>query len=662
MTPEMEKLSRVYIEETKYREKLQSELKVLTEECEKLREMLKSKECTCNVNRSPGLQILSDVNGRNVNRKKGGERYTHQEMLFAIGIYKRSPKCYSYLLDFMQLPSESTLKRAFSKISLKPGINPVIFEALSKAAKRLDPKDLYCSVVMDETTIKSRVMYYEGSDSLIGYHDDGENVKPELADHVTVFMLQSINFKGRQPLSFHFTKGPMSTVVLYSFIKKIIRLINDTGFKVVATICDQGFTNRGAFKMLADETLESWDNSFFKLPEHPLRIHIFFDISHLIKTSRNNFSGTIEIWSKDNPSKHRSEYSGNIIEFNGRRGYWKDVVQLYYADPDCHLKEDHIYLTNTSKMNVDLAGQVLSSRLAQKLNAIGSSNPEIYPTACDTGIVIEELDTLFDSLNGSKISGVDRKIQSSRAPVTSTSYHWDYWNGVLKSLDTFRYVKLLKDGTEKKIDTPTPAALKNNVKAAKGLCSFLLEKAGLESINLRLVTQDALENLFGLIKNLQGCNHTLTALHFCSAFKNTLLTTFAKFRAPGSNCENEDLPAMIELEDLLTAKITEELENESTNEASENSKAIFDDFDPPQIHLEDNNEDLNFFFNLNEPELVNDAINSTNDLKISDPILDSMAKYLKKNCCPNCKSCIFEKNSRNTKNFTSIETQHQRRN
>lgn len=151
--------------------------------------------------------MLSDVNERNGNRKKGGESYTNQEILFAIGIYKRSPKCYRYFTDYMQLPSESTLKRAFSKISLKPGINDVIFGALSKAAKRLTSKDLLCNVVMDETIIKRRAIFNEGNDSIIGYHNDGENIKPELADRVTVFMLQSINFKGRQPLSFHFTKS-----------------------------------------------------------------------------------------------------------------------------------------------------------------------------------------------------------------------------------------------------------------------------------------------------------------------------------------------------------------------------------------------------------------------------------------------------------------------
>lgn len=211
-------------------------------------------------------------------------------------------------------------------------------------------------------------------------------------------------------------------------------------------------------------------------------------------------------------------------------------------------------------------------------------------------------------------------------------------------LDDLKYFRT-NGGTKDKINTPTPAALKNNIKAAMGLCSYLLNKADFDKINLRLITQDALENLFGLIKNLQGCNHKLTAEHFMNAFKTTLLTTFAKFRVEGSNCEKEDIPAIIELDDLFGAIISEDFKNNCVNYHSEEPVEDLDYIDTPQIHLEDNNENWDFIFNnLMGEDIENDGNNSASDLETSDSVFDSMTKFLKKYRCLSCKFCIFREN------------------
>lgn len=147
--------------------------------------------------------------------------------------------------------------------------------------------------------------------------------------------------------------------------------------------------------------------SYFKLPEHPLKIYIFFDIIHLDKTARNNFDGNSDNWRKKNPSKHKSEYLSNIIKFKGIEAYLRDVLHLFLTDPACHLKDEHIHLTNTSKMTVSLALPVLRHTTTEKLKSIGTSDQTKYPSAYDTGIVIEEMDKLFSSLHESKISGED---------------------------------------------------------------------------------------------------------------------------------------------------------------------------------------------------------------------------------------------------------------
>lgn len=171
------------------------------------------------------------------------------------------------------------------------GINGVICEALRKAVQRMfHPLDRYYTIVFDETGIKPRLSYTVGSESVSGYHDDGNGVqKPELADHKTVFMLQQINKSVKQPLSFHFTHKPMNTCVLKSMLVQILMAVVAVGMIPVAVISDQESTNRTAFNLLRNETLNNYKRNNFRIKNYAQKIFIIFDIAHLIKTLKNNF-------------------------------------------------------------------------------------------------------------------------------------------------------------------------------------------------------------------------------------------------------------------------------------------------------------------------------------------------------------------------------------
>lgn len=65
---------------------------------------------------------------------------------------------------------------------------------------------------------------------------------------------------------------------------QIIEELHNTGFNVIAIVCDMGPTNMGLWKSLNI----SIDNTYFYHPIHNNRIHVFADVPHLLKLARNH--------------------------------------------------------------------------------------------------------------------------------------------------------------------------------------------------------------------------------------------------------------------------------------------------------------------------------------------------------------------------------------
>lgn len=63
-------------------------------------------------------------------KNKKSWRFTREEKLIALSIYKQGPKSYKFLQKIFILPSKTTLKKMISQINIGPGINPQIFELI----------------------------------------------------------------------------------------------------------------------------------------------------------------------------------------------------------------------------------------------------------------------------------------------------------------------------------------------------------------------------------------------------------------------------------------------------------------------------------------------------------------------------------------------------
>lgn len=256
---------------------------------------------------------------REIPKKKMARRFTQKEKLMALSLYKQGPRAYRWLSKIFILPSPLTLSRLISMASIKPGINKKIFRQLKHRAEKMSEDEKLCILMFDEMAITPHFQYNRRTDTITGFATNDNKI----ADHALVFMLRGVIKNYKQPIAYSFCSGTTKTIELKNLIKTIIEEVHHCGFKVLATICDQGTTNISAINQLIKETKE---NYLKKSKTHKLEtfevngeeIVPLFDPPHLIKGIRNNLL---------------TKNLKCVINGSTKLAKWDHIVQLYEENP-----------------------------------------------------------------------------------------------------------------------------------------------------------------------------------------------------------------------------------------------------------------------------------------------------------------------------------------
>ncbi|XP_024893721.1 uncharacterized protein LOC112468673 [Temnothorax curvispinosus] len=143
---------------------------------------------------------------RNSTVRPQGRRYTVQEKVFCIGIYKRSHACYNFLSKYLTCPTITTLNSELARIPLKTGCTKLIVTFLKNAVRDMkDDREKYVALLWDEISL--------------------------------------------QP-GYGFCERSTKTFQLVRCIKKWLSHIINSGLIPIATICDQSGPNIAAINAL----------------------------------------------------------------------------------------------------------------------------------------------------------------------------------------------------------------------------------------------------------------------------------------------------------------------------------------------------------------------------------------------------------------------------
>lgn len=109
------------------------------------------------------LRQLINLTKRNKGRKPTGRRWTKEEKLTALAIFKRGPRAYRYLSYLIMLPSVRTIQELLRSIPLEPGLSLPILRHLKKCSEKMTVQDRQCILMFDEISLKKRLIYNENA-------------------------------------------------------------------------------------------------------------------------------------------------------------------------------------------------------------------------------------------------------------------------------------------------------------------------------------------------------------------------------------------------------------------------------------------------------------------------------------------------------------------
>jgi len=434
-----------------------------------------------------------------------GYRWSVKEKLFALQLYYKSAAAYRFLSCHLVLPSWKTLSNFVRNAvgRLDSGFTDVMMNVLRLRVSDLPLCDRQCAVVFDEIALKTHLTFDKHQDRVVGYTDNNK-----IATHALVFMIRGLHSKWKQALAFFFTHNTMAASTLAELVCDCVDKLQNINLFVRCIVCDQGATNVAALRQLGFMT----NDPCLQLPKIQTKIHVIFDVPHLLKNVRNNLQ------------RHD-------IKVDDSTAQWKHIDQFYQIDKQSSIRlapkltDRHIDVTSVAKMRVSLAAQTLSHSVADGIKLRVMTN-ELSSDAVATADFVDKMDTLFDILN-SRVLKADRP---TRCPVTNRNSQLSELLKLKSWVDRWVFV-----GARAQSGIHCHWGLQTSIVSIHALCSALLNE-GYSFLCTSRFNQDCVENFFAAIRSKQGWNENPSPYQFTAAFRNAVVLSSLDSTSSGKNC------------------------------------------------------------------------------------------------------------------------------
>lgn len=457
-----------------------------------------------------------------IKKKKTGRRWGESDKATALTLFHSSPKAYRILKSIFVLPSVSTLRRSMRQVSIYPGFNAHILDALKLQVSSMAESSSLCAIVLDEMSIKENVSYNKERDEVEGFEDFGTGGRTKyIANHATVFMVRGLVDKWKQAVGYFLTSGTMDSDMMHTLLLECIDKAEEAGLTVKVVIGDQGSNNRKMF----DKGLKATETEPFFF-HRGKKIFVLHDPPHLLKNIRNNF-----------------KKSGFLIDSCDIS--WLFVEEFYEFDQkNCvrlapKLKKKHVTLPPFSNLKVSLAAQVLSHSVAAGISTLVQLG--VFPLVGKvTASFIERFDRLFNAFNSGKMNSSMRM----RHAMSTSSGHREFLTDTLEWLN--------------KLQTPSGRALpclsgwRMAIHVLIGLFDDLHTNHGISFLLTNRLNQDCVENLFSVIRGKGGHRDNPSAQQFRYALRQVMVDRFF-VQSDGSNCSADGDKFLLTLTSVMAS-------------------------------------------------------------------------------------------------------------
>ncbi|XP_040073445.1 uncharacterized protein LOC120845949 [Ixodes scapularis] len=459
-----------------------------------------------------------------------GMAYDMQWVLECILMRMRSPQLYEYVRrhKIIALPSKSCLDKHMQGFKSTFGFNTSVFSALEKKTRDMDEFSRHGGLVYDEIKLSENINV-TASGELSGFVDLGpfmeDSNETALSDHGLVIVFQPFKGKLTQILGVFASRGNVKAPVLSKILLEATILAENSGLFVDFWTSDGAPWNRSLWKLLGIKA--SSKEITCKVP-HPVdtarSLHFISDFPHLIKCVRNTIvSKGVQI-----PCGHAHV---DVIKEAWKRD--KEALTLKVMP---HITQAHVQPNAFEKMRVNLAFQLFSQEVLKGHFFYKGDLERRFRTTEPTEQFVKLMEMLIFVMS-SRVPSKGLRAQSGSAQFLK------------------KFIAFLSEWEEYAaqhgggfLSAGTALGLRVTLQSTLSLLDYLITSVHYKYLLTANLSQDELENIFGIVRQSFGCNDHPAPEQFLVIINN--LTFYSLARPPkNGNSPAEVVTALLQPSD-----------------------------------------------------------------------------------------------------------------
>ena len=423
-----------------------------------------------------------------------GNNWSTADVILALTIALLSKKAYNHLRNknLLPLPSMSFIRKNFKNFIIKEGHFDHVHTLMAVMATKMTDKQRICGLCFDEVHLKADMCYNATHDNVIGPHSNAN-----------VLMVRGLYAKFKIPIFAAFDQA-LTKKDLFEAIEALYK----AGFHVVTVTCDQGPNNTALKKELGVDYKKPWFSNPVRTGSH---IYFLHDVPHCFK----NFSKWL---------RHGVRLgSGTVVGKPELQALLDKITSEDGCEISPNIKLSQKMLDSQGQDNqcVRLATQLISQTNADCINALFPFDPKMKELAD----LISEGNSWFDLFNSTV--EYHKKNEIGHAYGLELEKQDQLLDQFYQKIDNLRTVLKDKEGNivgYKKTHLPWQLGILMCINAIRPLLKELQrEYEDVKYILTYYINQDALEQIFSILRAMGGAYSDFGALEFLRRIRNLIL-------------------------------------------------------------------------------------------------------------------------------------------
>ena len=473
------------------------------------------KKTSCEENCGIKKFILQQLELLNVKPKQ--RRFSADLLITAMSLHCRSPNVYNHLRNtVLILPSARQLRKLSGSLTQNfEDSDQYVY--LKNKAKKLQDKQLYVNLLLDEMHVKPLLTYKNGK--MIGSTDK------DIATTIHCFMISSIFSSNKDVVKFVPAKK-IPAEQLLKHLKNVLITIRQAGYVIVSIITDGNRINKKLFKLLSEVQSNGDLPSYVSDPVDPSnKIFLLFDSVHILKCIRNNWI---------NLKNYKKTFTfPDLDNFqNLMRASFAELETIYNVEMSMVLKKapqltwKALHPHSLERQNVKLALRIFNDTNCAALICYGPVEDNLENWK-GTSLFIATIWKWWNIVNvDHPYKGRNTRNPDAEPFSSVDDARFDFMQKLIDWLDNWAHCD--KQSKEGFLTADTYFSLKHTIKSLAELIKHLLSTLKIDFILTGKFQTDDLESRFGQYRQMCGGNRLVSVQEIIESEKKLKIKSVLK--------------------------------------------------------------------------------------------------------------------------------------